>query len=198
MELPPDALEVKAKEIIRRLGYIDPPADSARGFETPPADREAVERPTLPQGVTDRWELLKTGPWPGVRFWYRQSPEPMVVQEYFDKSGPVAQHGHGWTSQVPRWDVPGMAGMSLDPRGKLRWFRAVPPLSRAVHPPQSRGTSRPTTGRSGPAHDAVPDDPPWSSWLREEELGFILPAANENGGDLRKLSTMSCARPNGC
>jgi serine/threonine-protein kinase len=186
MELPPDALEIKAKEIMKRLGYSSPRAYSARGFDDAPADREAVRKAALAQGIADRWDLLKTGPWPGVRFWYRQSPEPMLVQEYFDKWGDYSMGMVGL--QVPRWDVPGMTGMSLDPRGKLRWFRAVPPLSRAAHPPHSRDERRPTTGQSRPAHAADPDDPPWSTWLREEELGFILPAANENGGDLRKLS----------
>src|SRR5262249_7620828 len=85
LELPPDALEVEAKRIIRRLGYVEPPAHAARGFEDVPADRDLVQHADLPHNIKDRWDLLKTGHWPGLRFWYRQSPEPMVVYEFWDK-----------------------------------------------------------------------------------------------------------------
>ena len=70
----------------------------------------------------------------------------MVVQEYFDKWG-QSQQGHGWICKFPRWDVPGMAGMRLDPRGKLRWFRAVPPaIERPADPSQIAGAESPATG----------------------------------------------------
>ena len=94
MELPPEALEVKAREIIKRLGYTDRPARSASGFELSTADRQAVAGAKLPTGVTDRWDLLKTGPWPGLRFWYRQSPEPIVVTEFWNEHRRIQQDPH--------------------------------------------------------------------------------------------------------
>jgi Protein kinase domain len=186
LELPPDALEVKAKEIIKRLGYNGPPHYTARGFEDAPADREAIKQAELPAGVTDRWELLKTSRWPGARFWYRQSPEPMLVYEFWDEQGLYSRTRVD--PQLPPWITPGMAGMRLDPRGKLRWFRAVPPARRPADPSRSQGAKLPLTRSVEPAVAADPSDLPWSTWFREEELGFNLEASSEKGRNPRKLS----------
>jgi serine/threonine-protein kinase len=186
IELPPDALEVKAKEIIKRLGYTGPPPYTARGFEDAPADREAIKQAKLPAGVTDRWELLRTGHWPGVRFWYRQSPEPMVVNEFVDEMGLYSRTSVD--SQLPRWLKPGMAGMRLDPRGTLRWFRAVPPARRPADPSRSQGAKLPQSGSIEPIEAADSSDLPWSTWFREEELGFNLDASSAKGRKPRKLS----------
>jgi hypothetical protein len=186
MELPPDALEVKAKEIIKRLGYTGPPPYSSRGFEDAPADREAIKQAKLPAGATDRWDLLKTGPWPGLRFWYRQSPEPMLVKEFWNNQGQYSRTRVD--SQLPPWVVPGMAGVGLDPRGKLRWFRAVPPARRVAAASPSRGTKLPPPRSVEPAVAANPGDLPWPTWFREEELGFSLEASSEKGRNPRRLS----------
>ena len=49
-----------------------------------------------------------------------------------------------------------MVGVRLDPRGKLRWFRAVPPNTRVK------------------ATDAPIREPEWSEWFTERHLGFTL------------------------
>jgi serine/threonine-protein kinase len=186
LELPPDALEFKAKEIIKRLGYTGPPPYTARGFEDSPADREAIKRAKLPEGVTDRWELLRTSPWPGVQFWYRQGPAPLLVYEFVDELGLYTRTRVD--SQRPPWITPGMAGVRLDPRGKLRWFRAVPPVRIPADPSRSQRAQRRLPRSVEPQQAADPSDLPWSSWFREEELGFSLDASSEKGRNPRRLS----------
>jgi Protein kinase domain len=186
LELPPDALEVKAKEIIKRLGYTGPPPYSARGFEDAPADRDAIRQAKLPAGATDRWELLKTGPWPGLRFWYRQSPEPMIVNEFFITLSQFTRTRVD--PRFPPWAAPGMTGVRLDPRGKLRWFRAVPPARRRAGSPPSPGTSEPPEKSGELSESADPSGIPWSNWLREDELGFSLGASSDRGRNTTMLS----------
>jgi serine/threonine-protein kinase len=186
LELPPDALAVKAREIIKRLGYADSPARSASGFDLPKTDREAVARAKLPPGVTDRWDLLKTGPWPGLRFWYRQSPEPMMVSVFWNERAEYSRTRI--TDHQPPWDKPGMTGVLLDPRGRLRWFRAVPrPGMSSLKPPLER--AKPTPPRSGgPVRTSDPTGLPWSDWFREEELGFSLEPTSDERPGVHRLS----------
>jgi serine/threonine-protein kinase len=186
MAMPPDALEYRAREIIRRLGYVDPPAHWARGLEDAPEDREAVKRAKPPPGAIDRWDLLKTGPWPGLRFWYRQSPEPMPVYEFWDDRAQFSRNRVD--SRIPRWVVPGMAGVGLDPRGGLRWFRAIPPVRRAAAGSPSHGTQRPPPGPLEPAAASGTSKVPCSNWFRKDELGFLLDAPSAAGGNPRRLS----------
>jgi serine/threonine-protein kinase len=183
MEMPPDALEFRAREIIKRLGYVDPPAHSARGFEDAPADREAIKRADLPQGDSDRRDLLKSGPWPGLRFRYRQSPKPMVVNAFWNAHGDYSRTKVD--ADLPPWDEPGMAGVRLDPRGKLRWFRAIPP-ERAAIDAAAFGRTRNLPAARESAEPGAAGDLPWSAWFREEDLGFNL-----TGRYLRRLSDES-------
>jgi hypothetical protein len=170
LELPPDALEVEAKRIIHRLGYAELPAHSARGFEEAASDLQFVMHADLPEGVKDRWDLLRTGHWPGLRFWYRQSPEPMFVNEYFDEETNWSRTRV--TPHLPPWNVAGMVGVRLDPRGKLRWFRAVPPVRRT-----------PTDVPAGNEKEL-----PWSVWFREEDITFKLSSYSEGAANPKRLS----------
>jgi serine/threonine-protein kinase len=182
MELPPDALEVEAKRIIQRLGYVELPAQTARGFEEAPSDLQFVMYADLPEGGQDRWDLLKTGHWPGIRFWYRQSPQPMFVTEYVDEQ--TAPSRTRVTPQIPPWTVAGMVGVRLDPRGKLRWFRAVPPH----HPRQTRLTPSPPSLPGKGAGGLGEQDLPWSMWFREEDITFKLSSDSESVANPKRLS----------
>src|SRR5262249_44617936 len=155
----PEVLLAEAKKLIRRAGYVEPPVQAARGFQDEPDDLRLLTQATVPEGGNDRWDLLKSGHWPGLRFWYRQSPRTMVTTSYFSSAwGP-----RGMTrinANEPPLNVPGMVGLRLDPRGKLRWFRAVPPAHRA--PPMTTTSlprRLPKAGDSGEAADRT--DLPW-------------------------------------
>ncbi len=154
LERPPEALEDEAKEIVEHLGYDEPPAQTACGFVELPIDRKSIQQAELPDGVGDRWDLLETGPWPGMRFWYRQSSWPMLMNNYWTGWGGLSRTRV--TDRDPPWVAPRMVGVALDPRGRLRGFRAVPPKTAAERI----------------AKDA--QSPKWADWFPEEYLGFSL------------------------
>ena len=94
-----------------------------------------------------------------TRFWYRQSPERMVVYDFFHSGkhlGPYSsEFSNGRiTKESPAWDVGGMIGVELDLHGKLVWFRCVPD-----------------------AIDVSPqtvDESSWFVWFSEELTGIDL------------------------
>jgi hypothetical protein len=65
-----------------------------------------------------------------------------------------------------------MVGMRLDPRGKLRWFRAIPPVGRTP-------TEVPTSNEK---------DLPWSVWFREEDVTFKISSYAEDAANPKRLS----------
>src|SRR5208282_2099931 len=104
----------KAGEMIQSFGYAAPPADRAYEFSFDTAYRTYTERQGKPAAYRDQ---LANGQPPLIYFWYRQSPQPLVVSSPF--------------SYVSREDPPpivsGMIELSLDPRGRLLQLDAVPP-----------------------------------------------------------------------
>ncbi len=115
-EKSPELLIDRARDIIREAG---PPVTlddyaygiySHGGFLSYWAEREDS------RGWRRRLAGMDPSP---IRFWYRQSPEPLVPRS--------------WDIQVskddPQQDVPGMAYVILDSRGMLRFYEVVPPKS---------------------------------------------------------------------
>ena len=114
LENPPEALTVKAREMVRSLGYTDAPADTDNGFYydgTPTSDAKA-------NGPAAWHKLVATFPSP-LLFGYRQSPLPMVSKQ-FNNSGTIS-------GDDPIPNVSGMILLSLDTSGRLVAFDAVPP-----------------------------------------------------------------------
>ncbi len=112
---PPEALADRARDIISRLGYPDPPVDSAFGLDSD-ADyiRYVEQHDTSPR----RWEGLASGRPAAVYFWYRQSPRDLE---------PKRSQSLEVRPDDPPEDVSGMAHVVLDPKGRLTEFVAVPP-----------------------------------------------------------------------
>ena len=112
-ERPPDVLVDRAQEALRTAGVTEPVADRAWGFaQGDDAMRWLEER----DKTAARWAPLSTGRLGVVGFWYRQSPKPLAS---YALSGDVAP-------EVPPSDVPGMAAVALDERGRLIELRRVP------------------------------------------------------------------------
>jgi serine/threonine-protein kinase len=120
-EKPPAALEDRAQELLRRLGYAEPPADTARGFAI---DAEYLAWAAGRDPSAARWELLARGQPPVVLFWYRQSPRPLLSTHLL---------GRVYAHNPPLVDS-GMAGARFDMRGRLVQFHAVPPQRDAAAP----------------------------------------------------------------
>jgi serine/threonine-protein kinase len=115
LDTPPDALAVKARETIQRLGYTDKPMDTAHGFRYDKDFLDWAER----RGEAPRWLATPTGQRLTLIFWYRQSPEYLIPWRTLS-AGPLVRPGD------PDPDIPGMVGISLDAQGRLISFSAVP------------------------------------------------------------------------
>ncbi len=114
LENPPEALTVKAREIVRGLGYTEAPADADQGFYYdggPTRDAKAT-------GPAAWRKLLATFPSP-LLFFYRQSPLPLISKGY-NNLGKVQVD-----DPIP--NITGMVALSLDTSGRLTGFDAVPP-----------------------------------------------------------------------
>ncbi|MCA1620736.1 MAG: serine/threonine protein kinase [Acidobacteria bacterium] len=137
LEKSPEVMRVRSREIIKRLGYAEPPADHASGMTI---DRAYLDSVAANDQSPARWERLRTGEPSVYYFWYRQSPRHL----FLPTSYPII-------FDEPAWDVTGMAGVVLDSEGRLRKFVAVPPQSETPREPAP-----------GPA--AAPD---WSALFAE-------------------------------
>ena len=115
----PELLIDRAQTILRGAGHPLPAQDYAYGIYSTNDFLQYLA------GREDsrlwRRQLATMEP-TALRFWYRQSPDPMV---------PL-----GWEIHVsiddPPQDVPGMAYVLLDSRGMLRTYRVVPPMSESA------------------------------------------------------------------
>jgi serine/threonine-protein kinase len=114
LENPPEALTVKAQEIVRSLGYTDAPADLQVGFyyDTTPLGEAKATGPAAWRNLIAKLPSL-------LLFGYRQSPAPMVSQAYSD-SGTT-------TGDDPIFNIGDMVEASLDTSGRLVAFDAIPP-----------------------------------------------------------------------
>ncbi|MEK6282454.1 MAG: serine/threonine-protein kinase [Acidobacteriota bacterium] len=113
LDKSPEVLRDRAQELVKKLGYAIPPADSAYGMGMDRAYLSYV-RDTDPS--PSRWERVKSGQPAAIYFWYRQSPGPFDVSN----GGYVGEN-------TPARDVAGMTTLTLDTLGRLRSFYAVPP-----------------------------------------------------------------------
>jgi hypothetical protein len=113
----PETLKHKAQDLIQRLGYPDPPGDTAFGYKGDSSFRSWMVN-NVPDG--NRWNLfLKAHP-SARYFWYRQSPR-YLKSELFDNFGWVTE------SDPPYTSASGLITVNLDPDGRLTWLIAVPP-----------------------------------------------------------------------
>jgi serine/threonine-protein kinase len=113
LDLPPQVLADRAAQVMTTLGYPEVPGDRAYGFMRP-GDYTFWLFATRP--TPQRYEPVAAGNPSAVLFWHRSSPRPLQ---------PTVQ------SQVTIADPPStetdMRTVILDPRGRLREFRSVPP-----------------------------------------------------------------------
>ena len=119
---PPEMMKAKAQEMIRRLGYTEPPVDTGFGFEP---DASFADWAIQNTSQTDRWsEFTSVQPAP-LSFWYRQSPRYLEAE--------MTRNFSKVTSSDPNYaSVSGMISVNIDPTGRLTWFSVVPPQ---VDPP---------------------------------------------------------------
>jgi predicted Ser/Thr protein kinase len=118
LELTPEVLEQKAREIVARAGYPEKPADRAYGFDYDTNLQTAVEKEKSPN-----WDEVLAARPNVLYFWYRQSPDlldPMDYKDFLLVPGMVQD-------EVPPTTQSEMVNVKLDPRGRLIYFQAIPP-----------------------------------------------------------------------
>jgi serine/threonine-protein kinase len=125
LEKPPEELAERAREILRSVGYSDPPVDTAMGFYE---GNEFLRYIAQHDKSKTRWDHLETG---AFVFWYRGSPRPLAAGNTLSDA-PVV--GVAWTDDPPL-EVSGMTLVKLNPLGRLTQLVAIPPqVERAAGP----------------------------------------------------------------
>jgi serine/threonine-protein kinase len=120
LELTPEVLTQKSREIIARLGYPERPVDSAFGLDYDDDFQDYVEKNDKPR---PNWDAVLAARPSVLGYWYRQSPQEMVADGFQDQllnPGIVTRHD-------PPTVLSGMINLQLDPQGQLTYFQAIPP-----------------------------------------------------------------------
>ncbi|MBI4906616.1 MAG: hypothetical protein HY820_23510 [Acidobacteria bacterium] len=108
LDLPPDALAARAREVCRAFGYPAKPRDRAFGMAY---DTDYLQHMWT---AKDRRPLRDRRPSP-IYFWYRESPSPLL---------PGSVGGVRYLDPPP--SKPGMLSLQLDSAGHLIQFGVVP------------------------------------------------------------------------
>jgi serine/threonine-protein kinase len=120
LELTPEVLTQKARELTARLGYPERPGDSAFDFDYDGDFQEYVEKNDKPH---PNWDAVLAARPSILRYWYRQSPQDMEADGFRDQllnPGII-------TRDDPPTTLSGMINLELDPQGRLTFFQAIPP-----------------------------------------------------------------------
>ena len=113
----PEVLAENAREMMARLGYVAPPVDRAFGFEV---DLEQLRYVRTHDPLRSNWSHRDPSL---VRFWYRESPQPLETWRFPFQYGNVSR-----ISPVdPPLALTAMALVRLDPIGRLTHLVVVPP-----------------------------------------------------------------------
>jgi serine/threonine-protein kinase len=115
-----EVLAQRARDAVRRIGYLDRPRDEAYGFTW---DESVLDHQRESGTSQERWQdVLKLRPSP-LTFWYRRSDAAMTgVQFHHDLLTPGIV-----TPDDPAPLASGMMQLTLDHQGLLTFFEAIPP-----------------------------------------------------------------------
>ena len=120
VELPPQVLVQKAREMTEKLGYEKHPLDSAHGMYVNGDLINLIQQNDKPR---PDWNRILAGRPSLIQFWYRQSSTNMVAGSFHDvllTPGIVSNYD-------PQPTTSGMVNVELDPQGRLIYFLAIPP-----------------------------------------------------------------------
>ena len=120
LEMSPEVLTQKAREMVGKLGYERHPVDSFFGLYNNGDLEDSIEkndkpRPDWSRVLSERPSLMQ--------YWYRQSPRYMVARDFYDLllTPGIIQ------SYDPPEVMSGMVHVELDPQGRLIYLLAIPP-----------------------------------------------------------------------
>jgi serine/threonine-protein kinase len=115
---PPEALAQKARDAIARLAYATPPLDTAQGVGIGQDLVRYLEREAKPKD----WNEVLDSRLPLLYFWYRTSPQPLLVWDSEDSQMTPGRVG----PRKPPATLSGMINLALDAHGRLIEFQAIP------------------------------------------------------------------------
>lgn len=143
LEQTPEVLTQKSHEMIARLGYAGRPADSAFSLRYDNDFQDYVEKNDKPP----HWDAVLAARPSLLRYWYRQSPDALVANEFKDNllTPGIVNHGD------PPTVLSAMINLELDPQGRLTYFQAIPP--------QKLDERKEAAAQTGAAQTAVPAMP---------------------------------------
>lgn len=119
LDMPPDVLNQKAKDIVAQLGYDPKALDSQYDFSYDEDLQRWIEQNDKPR---PQWNKILGEEPPILRFDYRQSPRYMVPAGLEGQMTPTVV-----TFDDPPQTISGMINLRLDTNGKLIYFQAQPP-----------------------------------------------------------------------
>jgi serine/threonine-protein kinase len=129
---PPSEMARDARKMLADLGYSDKPADWVGYYST---DGESLVK------INDTgpgWEnKVRSGAYPTIVYTYREATRSIVPGVIVNQAPAQVS----WDNP-PRFD-PGMAGLRLDPRGRLLEMYAVPPRHGSDEPPAPEAAWQP-------------------------------------------------------
>ena len=110
LRMPPEALADRAQELLRSVGYDEPPGDIAYGFGHDRKSLDTLERESA------GWERLSDARPAAMYFWYRQGSERLSPGDGLGKVSPWDPPAH----------TPGTANVVLDTQARLLQLLVVP------------------------------------------------------------------------
>jgi hypothetical protein len=133
----PDVLRDRSRDIIRTLGYTEPPNDSEFGFDL---DQRYMDHLAREQTAHPGWDTLSSGPPYAISYWYRQSPRPIV---------PIDVGLFPSVYDDPPLQISGFIRLRLDPEGRLTKLEAVPPEQDTTSAPDAPPDWNPLLAQAG-------------------------------------------------
>jgi serine/threonine-protein kinase len=127
LDKPSEVLLARTQEIIQQLGFSEAPADSAYGFTS---DGDYLDYIQDHDKSQTRWQRLSSDRPATIWFWYRQSPRELESLNFFNSAGSGIV-----TQSDPPTDVTGMITIMTDSRGRLIFFKRLPPEHDALGGP---------------------------------------------------------------
>src|SRR5215467_1929639 len=121
LDLSPEVLTEKAKEIIQKLGYDERPVDGGGYLEFQSELVDYIQKNDKPRPNWD--QILSQRPM-AMDYWYRQSPQYMVPVDLHD--APLLTPGRLFPDDPPTV-ISGMINLKLDSEGHLVYFQVIPP-----------------------------------------------------------------------
>jgi len=126
MTKPADALVARARDVLSRLGYPAPAADSAWGVVV---DQDLLQHVARHDRSLARWETLRTAAPGPVRLFYRESPLSLAAESWISVPPWVGVAVLGRVTRTsPPLTAAGMTLVEIDTEGRLARFIAVPPV----------------------------------------------------------------------